>query len=107
MTLWGKLEGGKEVSSNQSTDSVSEPASCTHRCFSPTASSIEGVGIFLPITKLHYDIHAATTLQSFVVPELQPNSQTSFRVVVLQVHSNWGGNSTCLYRVGIYGHGET
>ena len=108
MTLWGQLDSGREDTSNRSASPMTEPAACTRRCFSlTTPSSIQDVGVFLPIAKLHYDMHATSTFQSFAVSELQPDSQTSFRVVVLQVHSNWGGNSTCLSSVGVHGEGES
>ena len=88
MTLWGQLDSGTEVmiNANQTAGLAIEPVACSHDCFSPTPST-QGEGVFLPIAKLYYDIHASQTLQSFSVSKL-PHVQTSFRVVVLQVHSN-------------------
>jgi hypothetical protein len=97
MTLWGQLDSDTEVVINttQTAGPVIEPAACSQGCFSPTTPSIQGEGVFFPIANFHYDIHAAQTLQTFSVSKLPSNVQTSFRVVVLQVHSNWGGTSTC------------
>lgn len=60
---------------------------------------------WVPVGQWNYDIHDGATAQTMYVPLdlLQMNVTT--QSVAIRVNSNWGStDSTCLYRVRLYGH---
>jgi SUN domain-containing protein 1/2 len=70
--------------------------------------SIKGPAItnsysYIPLKIFEYDIHAPSHIQTFEVTKDIRALGMDFGVVVLEILSNWGGSSTCLYRVRIHG----
>lgn len=59
---------------------------------------------WVPVGRWDYDIHRVQNRQSFLVPFNLAYLGVKTRGVALRVNSNWGStNSTCLYRVRLYG----
>lgn len=62
---------------------------------------VEATDRLLLLTEFQYNKSAPSTFQTFAVPN--GSIEVAFNVVVLEVESNWGSNSTCLYSIGING----
>ncbi|PIL31026.1 hypothetical protein GSI_05720 [Ganoderma sinense ZZ0214-1] len=58
---------------------------------------------FTLLAHFEYDIRAPTHIQTFRLLPYVVESDMVFGVVVLEILSNWGGKSTCLYRVRVHG----
>ncbi|KAI0363070.1 hypothetical protein BV20DRAFT_916760, partial [Pilatotrama ljubarskyi] len=97
MTLWGLIDGklNKDLYEALLADGVLD-----HDGQTPTIS--RGY-LWAPLVSFFYDIHHENPVQTFAVrgPFLQ--SSITVGVVAVEVLENWGGNSTCLYRVRIHG----
>ena len=62
---------------------------------------------WVPVARWDYDIHRIQNRQGFFVPFNLSYLGVKTRDVALRVNSNWGStNSTCLYRVRLYGEYE-
>ncbi|KAI0647292.1 UNC-like C-terminal-domain-containing protein [Trametes meyenii] len=59
--------------------------------------------LWAPLASFTYNIHADNPVQTFPVSEMYTHSKLSFGVVAVVLLDNWGGNSTCLYRVRVHG----
>lgn len=97
MTLWGIVDG-------RSNRALYEDVLHTH----PDLHGVEHPHIarnhlYAPLTSFTYDIHGEDPVQTFVISEAYAAAQMTFAVFVLELHNNWGGTSTCLYRVRIHG----
>lgn len=57
---------------------------------------------FVKLTDLVYNISFPASRQIFPVQPL-PSVQTPTQIYLLQIKSNEGGNTTCLYSIGLYG----
>ncbi|KIK10446.1 hypothetical protein PISMIDRAFT_124395, partial [Pisolithus microcarpus 441] len=68
------------------------------------AHTVPALGMsFIPLLSFDYDIHATNHTQLFPIHDSVMAANMDFGVVVLVILGNWGGELTCLYRVGIYG----
>jgi Sad1 / UNC-like C-terminal len=103
LILWGLVD---DAVGNSATEI--HQSHCTTDCFSRSPSFPPfPPSVFLPVVEFRYDLNSTQMFQSFPVSQSVQESQTSFQIVVLQVTSNWGSNSTCLYRIGIHGRSAT
>ncbi|RDX40003.1 hypothetical protein OH76DRAFT_1298763, partial [Lentinus brumalis] len=50
-----------------------------------------------------YDIHNSHSIQTFPISPQYVDVGMTFGVFALEIYSNWGNDTTCLYKVGIYG----
>ncbi|KAI9057523.1 hypothetical protein FKP32DRAFT_1544188, partial [Trametes sanguinea] len=100
MRLWGLLEDPTNLSLYQSIiETVPTPTSVTRPPSSPPLS----LGYkYALLGDFSYDIHAPP-VQTFEVDPKIVAARIYFGLVVLEVVDNWGGSSTCLYRVRIHG----
>lgn len=69
--------------------------------FIPKSAKMKGDFVLLLST--HYDPRGATTDQLFRVPSDHWTAGIMFQVVIVEVLENWGGQTTCLYRLQIHG----
>lgn len=103
MSLWGLLA----TSTEDLTASLNASHPITTRLvqdflvYGQLPRSIQATDKFLHLGEFEYDRLASSPFQSFPISEVIGN--IGFEVVVLEVKSNWGSNSTCLYHVGING----
>ncbi|KAI0363919.1 hypothetical protein BV20DRAFT_1030611 [Pilatotrama ljubarskyi] len=97
ITLWGVVEGTR----NKELFASLEPAvfSGSERR-SPTIAREQ---LWAPLVSFAYDIHADDPVQTFPVSQYAVHGALSFGVVAVEILGNWGGNTTCLYRVRIHG----
>ncbi|TFK82418.1 hypothetical protein K466DRAFT_443144, partial [Polyporus arcularius HHB13444] len=58
---------------------------------------------FVPLASFEYNILANVHVQTFPVHPSIVESHFDVGVVVLEVAGNWGGNTTCLYRLRVHG----
>jgi hypothetical protein len=92
MVLWGRV---KDVASVASLDT------CTSESLFPSAVAPRHLEHFVRLADFSYNNSSPRRLQTFeIAHEL---ATTAFDVVVLQIHDNWGANTTCLYHFGVYG----
>ena len=104
MILWGLLDGRTLPNAMSLALNTRNRTLCTSSCFSqsvPIPSTQPDT--FYPLAEFYYDINSQESLQSFPISDAVRESDIRFQVVVLQVLSNWGSNSTCLYHIGIHG----
>lgn len=60
---------------------------------------------YIPLATFEYDIRAPSHVQTFMIGQHLIDAGVYTGVVVLEILGNWGGSSTCLYRIRV--HGET
>jgi Sad1 / UNC-like C-terminal len=81
------------------------PRLCNSTCFHPAitnpTTSASPSDYFVQLAEASYNVSAPFHIQTFPVDEYLRG--TSFRTLVLQIISNWGANTTCLYRVRVHG----
>ena len=58
---------------------------------------------FIKLTSFSYDIHGAFHIQTFPVADTVISLGLDIGLLVLEVVDNWGGSTTCLYRVRVHG----
>lgn len=58
----------------------------------------------LRLTDVHYDL-GAPHHQYFPISSAVTKLNLAFQIVLLEITSNWGSDTTCLYHLGIYGEG--
>ena len=101
MILWGALDGD---------DNEGRFRDITH-AFNVSLPGVLGRSApeitygytFIPLLAFEYDIRASSHVQTFSLDQYVVDSDLYFGVVVLDILQNWGGESTCLYRVRIHG----
>ncbi|KAI0742323.1 hypothetical protein C8Q80DRAFT_1108657 [Daedaleopsis nitida] len=64
---------------------------------------VTGGGSFLPLAVFDYGIHSGSHIQTFPVDPPIIHSLIYFGVFVFEIRSNWGAESTRLYRVRVHG----
>ncbi len=73
--------------------------------FAPGSRSlVKGKDIFVLLLSTHYDPWGATTNQLFELAADHWAAQMVFQSVVVEISENWGGDTTCLYRLRVHGH---
>ncbi len=95
MTLWGVVEGNANLALYKTL--LPEHTPPEHR-----APLITKGHQWAPLTTFVYDIHSPSA-QTFPIAQQYTGVGMTFGVFALEVHSNWGDSTTCLYKVGIYG----
>ena len=102
IVLWGVIEGAanKGRYARLRTSLVDEDLHHQH------VRALSSDHTLLPLAIVEYDIHASSHVQTFPIDSKVVDSRIDFGIVVLDVVSNWGANSTCLYRFRVHGHGE-
>ncbi|KAF8867821.1 hypothetical protein BD779DRAFT_1482871 [Infundibulicybe gibba] len=98
MTLWGLLP----VDENLMGEFEIRTLSTLMRSKNPSLIGKRG-DCFLRLTDAHYNMTAPSLLQFFPLSPTVENLSLTFSILVLDVTSNWGANTTCLYSLGIYG----
>ncbi len=100
MVLWGLLEGsGNDKRRAAFMDSLQmSPLNSTG-----SAPPITNNGTFLPLAAFEYAIDNDRIVQTFAIDPTVIASRIYFGAVVLEIRSNWGAESTRLYRVRIHG----
>ncbi len=66
----------------------------------PNAKAKEG---FVLLLSVHYDPRVTTTNQVFNVHRDHWAANTTFSAVLVEISENWGGDTTCLYRLQVHG----
>jgi hypothetical protein len=84
---------------------LSDVELCTDECFSPPLVNprTHHARHFVQLAAFTYTANIHNHAQLFLVSEHILQLGIAVDVVVLQVLSNWGSNSTCLYHIGVYG----
>lgn len=108
MVLWGVLEGTDNWEKYDSANSIIRssigqialPNVLVHN---PKQGLDPNRTILLSMAKIEFDLYSEKNIQYFEVDKLIQSLNLSFRFMRLDILNNWGGNWTCLYRVGLYG----
>jgi hypothetical protein len=98
VTVWGMVDGDQNMKTYSS----------SRRVFTSTLSrvpplSISKRGVFLPLANIDFDITAPSLHQTFPLSSEVQSWGIDFGVIVLDIHSKWGGDVTSLCSVHIYG----
>lgn len=83
VTLWGNIDEAGEVASSL------ESRTFDHRPF-------------IPLIHAKYDVSGESLLQNFPLTN-GSIGKIPYRTVMLEINSNWGANTTCLYYIGVHG----
>lgn len=100
MVLWGVMDGSANTERYDDHFAELWPIAKVHQRSTPTLTMGQR---FIPVAKFTYDIHGPLPIQTFPVHQEVLASGLDFGVFVLEVLSNWGSDSTCLYRVRLHG----
>jgi hypothetical protein len=100
--LWGVIDG-KNNEEKASRAAVSHPPEFRHFLSARHGPPITAGLSYLPLAYISYNIFNEYWVQKFPVIQGTGMLGIDFGVVVLEVLNNWGGNSTCLYRVRVHG----
>ena len=97
--IWGLVDGEANM----------RAISGSQRTFTSTLakvppSAISKEGIFLPLAEIDFDITARSLHQGFPISNKALSWGIDFGVVVFDIRSNWGADTTSLCTVRIYGH---
>ncbi|KAI0712374.1 hypothetical protein C8Q76DRAFT_571591, partial [Earliella scabrosa] len=99
MILWGVIDGAASKDRYaQLHGAVLGAAGVDHQ-----GPHINAGFTFIPISTFEYDRHGKSHVQTFSVHPLVVTSRIDFGLVVLDIVSNWGSNTTCLYRLRVHG----
>lgn len=99
ITLWGVVKS----------DDVNKdiPADVETRSFLDFSGwdewSVDVPDRFIPLAHLNYNISSSSLLQHFPISVDDRLRNMTFHAILLEITSNWGSNTTCLYFVGIHG----
>ncbi|TFK89648.1 hypothetical protein K466DRAFT_486353 [Polyporus arcularius HHB13444] len=103
MVLWGAIDGSVNIARlGNFTQTHNDAITRTHGRSRPH----ETAGCtFIPIASFEYDVRSHSHIQTFPVLSHVVDLEMYFGVVVLEVVSNWGSETTCLYRARVHGQG--
>ncbi|KAI1783091.1 UNC-like C-terminal-domain-containing protein [Ganoderma leucocontextum] len=101
MLLWGGVDG----ETNQAHLRNLEPSHHVHarHARGRTGPKATRGYDFVLLGSFEYDIRASSHVQTFTLEPEFAEAGMYFGVVVLEITSNWGADSTCLYRFRIHG----
>lgn len=99
MTLWGVIDGKANTELYKTLETTVIPRTVLER----RAPSLAKDLLWAPLASFVYDIHGGRSRQTFVVAPQYADAGITFGVFALEVYSNWGHASTCLYKIGIHG----
>jgi Sad1 / UNC-like C-terminal len=94
VTAWGLVDGDQNMKIYS--------RSLT-RTFATPPSPISKEGVFLSIGEISFDITARSLRQAFTLNSEMLSWGIDYGVIVFEIHNNWGGDSTELCSVRIYG----
>ncbi|KIJ20705.1 hypothetical protein PAXINDRAFT_30693, partial [Paxillus involutus ATCC 200175] len=100
--LWGVING-KNNEEKASRMTIRHPPEFRHFLSAWHGPPITAGLSYLPLSYISYDIFNEYWVQMLPVIQDTRRLGIDFGVVVLEVLNNWGGNSTCLYRVHVHG----
>ncbi|KAI0720090.1 hypothetical protein C8T65DRAFT_706084 [Cerioporus squamosus] len=102
MVLWGAVDGSTNESHllniTERTNASSIPALRGRSQPSHTCDHT-----YVPLAWFEYDIRSPSHVQTFKIGQHIIDAGMYTGVMVLEILGNWGGSSTCLYRVRIHG----
>ncbi|KAF6748406.1 hypothetical protein DFP72DRAFT_1074300 [Ephemerocybe angulata] len=105
VTVWGLVRLSKHLTlSSLPVGQLHRPASHFSRHKRLPSRVIKPNDIFVPLVTLEYDIHSGGREIAYI-SDLEIGS--SYDIVVVEVTENWGGDSTCLYHIGVHGQVES
>ncbi|KAH9834084.1 uncharacterized protein C8Q71DRAFT_771031 [Rhodofomes roseus] len=99
VTLWGIIDGKSNVARFEQLLRTDPSLQVAADRRPPIAKNHR----YIPLSSFAYDIHAEEPMQTFAVAESIHSANITFAVFILEITDNWGGASTCLYRVRIHG----
>ncbi|KAH7909334.1 hypothetical protein BJ138DRAFT_1011031 [Hygrophoropsis aurantiaca] len=108
MSLWGLLDANTSsllptANTSSSRGSFSNLRFCTEKCFIRSLPTATGPLRFIRLADPIYNISEKHHIQTFPVYDYIKRLHLSFSTVVLQIHTNWGSNSTTsIYRIRIH-----
>ena len=100
LVLWGVMDGSANTERYDEHFAELWPITNMRQKSAPALTMDQR---FIPIAEIKYNIHDPLPIQTFPVHQAVVASGLDFGVFVLEVLSNWGSNSTCLYRVRLHG----
>ena len=95
MILWGVIDGQDNMDKVEALVNASDRGSL--------GPPITAGYTYIHLQSFSYDIHAPFHIQTFHVAESVVALGLDIGLLVLEVLDNWGGPSTCLYRVRVHG----
>lgn len=99
MVLWGAVDSPiNEERLRASIPNATLLASINH-----SSPPVTHDFLYTPLASFEYNIHARSHVQTFSLDPYVERSGMDFGVMVLELLSNWGGDTTCLYRVRVHG----
>ncbi|OJT14865.1 Spindle pole body-associated protein sad1 [Trametes pubescens] len=98
MILWGAVDGDINQIRYRSIN-INLTSSIDHN-----APPIPWNHFYAPLASFQYDIRAPSHVQTFRIDSRIVDSDIDFGVMVLEIIDNWGGETTCLYRLRLHGH---
>ncbi|KAI6006110.1 hypothetical protein EDD15DRAFT_2127878, partial [Pisolithus albus] len=102
LLLWGMVDGKDNLVKYHSLRN-SATGTLRELLTARTAPGLSRGMPFIPLVRFDYNIHATNHTQLFPILDSVAATGMDFGIVVLEILDNWGGELTCLYRVGIYG----
>ena len=103
--IWGLVDG--EANMRTFLQVQDSQPSFTSTLSKVPPSPISKEGIFLPLAEINFDITAQSLRQAFPLSNSVLSWGIDFGVVVVDVRSNWGADTTSLCTVQVYGHAIT
>ncbi|KAI0696213.1 hypothetical protein C8T65DRAFT_583626 [Cerioporus squamosus] len=102
MILWGLVEGEQNIALYRDLQARGERlhAAAPGR----EAPARDGNQLFVTLASFDYNVFAPSHVQTFPISSVAVEEGLYFGVVVLEILDNWGGESTCLYRLRVHGN---
>ncbi|TFY56548.1 hypothetical protein EVJ58_g7574 [Rhodofomes roseus] len=94
LTFWGVVDGKINTAQYEALLDSDSEVEATRGC-SPVIAKGH---LYAPLLSFTYDIDNDDPVQTFALDKRLRDANISFAVFVLEIHGNWGGASTCLYR---------
>lgn len=98
MTLWGIIDGKANIALNKNLHLDSGVGATRDR-----HPMISKGHLYAPLLSFTYDINDEYPVQTYELDKHYVDSNMTFAVFVLEMYDNWGGLTTCLYRIRIHG----
>ncbi|KAI0324606.1 hypothetical protein GY45DRAFT_1262531 [Cubamyces sp. BRFM 1775] len=99
IVLWGAVDGPV----NEQRLLVTPPNTTLLASIGRSSPGLTYGFVYVPLAVVEYDIYAATHVQTFPLDSYVAQSGVDFGIMVFEILSNWGGETTSLYRVRLHG----